>query len=178
MSPRMLTQTALLLALALALHQVERLLPFSLLPYPGVKLGLGNLVTLLTLFLLRPYHALLFAVLRNLLTAWFAGLSGLVFALTGALLAFAVMSLLAWSIPRDISLPALSAAGAITHNIGQLIVAAWLSQTPAIFSYLPVLCISGTLSGVAIGLAARFLLRAMKDSKRYSLHEHLLPLLD
>ena len=173
---RRLTLIALLLALALALHQAERLLPFAL-PFPGVKPGLSNLVTILSLFLLPSYLAFAFVIVRSLLTAALGGFSGLVFSLWGGVLAFTLMTNLAYSWPRHFSLPGISVAAAIMHNLGQLMVAAVLSQTPALILYLPTLIIAGSISGFAIGYTGRLLLRALYKSGLVVFNEQLLPLI-
>jgi len=169
--------TALLLALAVALHQLERLLPLPILPYPGVKLGLGNLVTLASLFLLTYRQALLFVLLRVLLTSALGSFSGFLFSLSGALSSFILMSSLAYTWPRHFSLPGLSVAGAVTHNFGQLLVAAGLSGSFAFVLYLPVLLFSGIISGLAIGLTAHLLLKALAAQGRWQLNPRLTPLL-
>ena len=62
---RQLTLCAMLTALALALSWVERFLPLSLLiPLPGIKLGLANIVTLFALYALGPAQALLILLCR------------------------------------------------------------------------------------------------------------------
>lgn len=45
-----------------------------------------------------------------------------------------------------------SVAGAISHNIGQIIVAIFVTQTSQLMYYLPILLFTGTISGVIIGL--------------------------
>ena len=177
MSSHKIALFAILLALALGLHQVERLLPLPILPYPGVKLGLGNLVTLVSLFILSPREAGVFVVLRALLTSFITGFSGLIFSLTGALLAFGVMCSLSYLWPQYFSLAVVSIAGATAHNLGQILVASSLIGNFAIFYYLPVLMVSALLSGLAIGLTAILLLKALHRSGVIPLHQRLLPLL-
>ena len=48
------------------------------------------------------------------------------------------------------------------HNLGQLTVAVWISQTPGIFGYLPVLLLSGMVTGLFTGIAAQAVLRRLK----------------
>ena len=85
---------ALLTALALGLSYVERLIPLGLLiPLPGIKLGLANVVTLFALCFLGLGPAFAVLIARCFLGSLFAGsLSGLVFSLTGGLLAMVVMA--------------------------------------------------------------------------------------
>ena len=178
MTTRSLTLIALLLALALCLHQVERLFPLALIPYPGVKLGLGNLVTLVSLFVLSRSQALLFVFLRSLLTAVLGSFSGFLFSLTGAMLAFALMCSLSYAWPAQFSLPGLSIAGAVAHNFGQLLVAAFLTGGFAIVLYLPVLLFSAVISGLVIGIIAAQLLKALHKSQKVVLNPRLLPLIE
>ena len=55
-----------------------------------------------------------------------------------------------------------SVAGGVSHNIGQIIAAVLLMETNAIFYYLPVLLITGTVTGVVIGIVAAMVLRRLK----------------
>ena len=86
---------AIMIALALALSYAERFIPLQLvIPLPGVKLGLANVVTLVALYQLKSRYALAILVPRCILGALFGGgITGLLFSLTGGLLALLVMSL-------------------------------------------------------------------------------------
>ncbi len=42
--------------------------------------------------------------------------------------------------------------GGVFHNIGQLSMAAWITETAGVFSYLPVLLVTGVITGGVIGL--------------------------
>ena len=96
LTTRQLTLCAVLTALALALSYVENFLPLALvIPLPGVKLGLANLVTVFALYALGPGQALLILIARCTLGAMFAGnLNALLYSLLGGLAAMAVMTLL------------------------------------------------------------------------------------
>ena len=93
---RQLTLCAMLTALALALSWAERFLPLSLLiPLPGIKLGLANIVTLFALYALGPAQALGILLCRCTLGAFFAGnLNALIYSLFGGLTAMLTMILL------------------------------------------------------------------------------------
>ena len=89
---RKIAAGALLVALALALSVAEKLLPIgAIIPVPGVKLGLANVVTMLALFYIGAPGALVILVTRCLLGALFSGITALLFSLTGGLLALVVM---------------------------------------------------------------------------------------
>ena len=91
-----LALAAVLTALALGLSTLENLFPVSLLvPLPGIKLGLANIVTVFALYRLGAPFALAILVARCLLGAMFAGnVSALLFSLMGGVLAMLVMILL------------------------------------------------------------------------------------
>ena len=60
LTTRELTVCAMLVALALALSYLENFFPLSLvIPLPGVKLGLANVVTLFALYAPAPVQAAL-----------------------------------------------------------------------------------------------------------------------
>ena len=88
-SVRRLTRCAVLTALALAISVCEGLVPLSvLIPLPGLRLGLANLVTVYALCRLSGREALGILVSRCLLGAVVGGnLTALAFSLTGGLLA-------------------------------------------------------------------------------------------
>ena len=69
-SVRRLTRCAVLTALALAISVCEGLVPLTvLIPLPGLRLGLANLVTVYALCILSSREALAILVSRCLLSA-------------------------------------------------------------------------------------------------------------
>ena len=117
---RELTLCAVLSALALALSYMESFFPLALIvPLPGVKLGLANIVTVFALYQLGAAPALCILVARCLLGSLFAGnASALLFSLLGGTLAMLVM--LALSRLPGLSVYGVSIGGAAGHNIGQM----------------------------------------------------------
>lgn len=91
----------LLTALALALGYLEHLLPLQLLvPLPGIKLGLSNIVTLFALIALGKRYAFSILLARCLLQGMlFGSVPSLAFSLSGGILAMLVMSLLKQGYP-------------------------------------------------------------------------------
>lgn len=155
MTVRRITRAAVLTAVALGLFILELRLP-SPVPIPGVKLGLANIVTVFSLFLLGPADTFWILLTRILLGSIFAGqIMALAYSLAGGTLCYLVMLALRRVVtPRQIW--AASIAGALAHNIGQITVAILVTSTPALLSYLPVLTVSGILTGLFTGLAAQF----------------------
>lgn len=159
-----------ILALALVLSYVESLIPFYF-GIPGVKLGLTNLVIVLMLFCMGTKEALLISVLRILLSGFlFGNLFSILYSFAGGLLSFLVMFLLRRF--TSLHVTSVSVAGGITHNIGQLIVAALVVETYNIMYYAPILLIAGLMTGFLIGiLAQEIILRLNKAGIRKSWEE-------
>lgn len=165
MSVRQLTLCAVLTALALALSYVESFFPLSvLIPLPGIKLGLANIVTVFALYALGAGEALLILLARCLLGAMFAGnLNALIFSVLGGLSAMVMMILL--SHLKKLSIYGVSIGGAAAHNCGQIVAAIITLGSPAPLAYLPVLLGVSLLTGALTGFIASLLFRAMKNSK-------------
>ena len=157
-----LTLCAVLIALALALSYTERFIPLQMVvPLPGVKLGLANIVTLMALYLMGPKAAFAILIPRCIFGAVFGGgITGLAFSLTGGLLAMCVMAL-ARKLPI-FSIYGVSILGAAAHNIGQILAAMVLMHSVYIGAYLPYLLIVALFTGFATGAAGAGVLRALK----------------
>lgn len=160
-----ITLCALLIALALALSYTERFIPLQMvIPLPGVKLGLANIVTLIALYLLGPKYAFGILIPRCIFGAVFGGgITGLAFSLTGGLLAMATMSL-ARKLPV-FSIYGVSILGAAAHNIGQILAAMVLMNSVYIGAYLPYLLFVALFTGFATGAAGAGVLKAVRISK-------------
>ena len=148
--------SALFASLALIFSYVEAILPAA--PgIPGIKLGIANLVVIIAMYRLDLRYALVINLIRILLAGFmFNGLYGAVYSLCGCLVSYVVMCILYKS--GLFSVIGVSMGGGAAHNIGQLCIAAVLVSSPQIFYYLPVLILSGTVSGILIGWLGRVLL--------------------
>lgn len=158
-----LARCAVLTALALALSMAEGLLPLTvLIPLPGLRLGLANLVTVFALCRLSGRETLLILVARCLLGAIGAGnLTALVFSLTGGVLALAVMALLLRG--SGLSLVGVSMAGAAAHHVGQILAASAVLGTWAPAAYLPALLTASVVTGGVIGLVSMLLVHRLPE---------------
>ena len=151
----------LLTALALIIFTVEAQLP-PLVPIPGVKLGLANVITVYAMFCLGPRDTLMILLCRVFLGSVFSGqMMTLAYSLSGGLLCYAVMLPLR-KIVTDHQIWVCSVIGAIAHNVGQMIAAVVIAQTVQLLMYLPVLLISGVIAGLITGLAAQFTIERLK----------------
>lgn len=163
-----LTLLSICLALSLMLFFVELRLPLVV-AVPGFKLGLANIVTVAALRLFRAREALLLLVLRIVLGAAFAGsLPALSFSLAGGLLALSVGVLLLRAAQR-VPLALLGVAGALSHNVGQLLAAAFWLGTLDVFYYAPMLFALAVFTGFATGFLTQEILRRLPlENKKIS----------
>ena len=162
MKTRKIAYLGVFLALALILSYVESLIPFYL-GIPGVKLGLTNLIVVVMLYCTWTKEAFGVSVARILLAGFlFGNLFSILYSLAGGVLSFIVMCLLKKT--GRFHVISVSVTGGISHNLGQLIAAAFVVETYDIFYYMPFLLIAGVATGFVIGmLAQEFILRFEKQ---------------
>ena len=161
MSSRRLARYALLTALAMALSWLESLVPLAGAVPPGVKLGLTNLVVIFALYRMSLRDAAAISLIRVVLVAFTFGNSySFAYSLAGAALSLAVMALLKRS--RKFSLLGISVAGAVSHNIAQVLVAMAVMETARLAWYLPVLLVSGIAAGVCVGAAGALIVKRIR----------------
>lgn len=152
---RRVTADAMLVSLALVLAIAERWIPLELLiPVPGLKLGLANIVTLVALLRMRPADAAAILMIRILIMGTITGLTAMLFSLGGGVLALLTMWLLSRWEDRVFSVIGISLAGAAAHNIGQVCVAGLVMGEPLlILTYMPALLLTGLGTGLLTGVA-------------------------
>ncbi len=147
----------LLIALAFVLSYIETLFPVYL-GAPGVKLGLANLVTVIALYGLGVKEAFAINLVRVILAGFtFGNMASILFGLAGAFLSLLLMALCKHF--RLFDMVGISILGGVAHNIGQFLIAAFVTKTFGVFSYLPVLLIAGTVAGALIGLLGGLILK-------------------
>ena len=125
------------LALSLVAAYIENLIPIQV-GVPGVKLGLANIVTMVILYTLGFVAAALLSAAR-------IRLSGMLFGR-----GFAMVSSAAGAV---------SVAGGVFHNVGQILVAMAVLETGALLYYLPILVVSGLAAGIVTGIISGILIK-------------------
>ena len=156
MKTKKLTLLALLAAIALTIFMVEAQIP-ALVPIPGIKLGLANIVTVFTVFTLGAKEGAAVLFVRIFLGAVFAGnFSTIFYSAAGGACAIGVTILLKKVLTKK-QLWVAGALGAIAHSIGQMAMAMALTGTPGLIAYLPVMIVVSILTGTFTGLCAQFL---------------------
>lgn len=160
-----ISYSALFIALAMIFSYIEFLLPLPIL-IPGVKLGLANLVIVVPLYLFGAKTALVISVVRILLVgATFGNLSTMLYSMAGGMLSL-LMMVLAKKI-KNISPVGVSVVGGVFHNVGQIVVAMLVIESVKLVYYLPVLVISGAVTGFLVGvLVTQVLCRLEKRGQR------------
>ena len=162
MKVKKITQMAMLTAIALTIFMIEAQIP-ALVPIPGVKLGLANIVTVFAVFALGPREAAMILFVRIFLGAAFAGnFSTILYSGAGGLLAILVTIGLRKILTHQ-QLWVAGAIGAIFHSIGQMAVAVAVTGTPGILVYLPMMILCSIITGVFTGLCAQLLLNRGKN---------------
>ncbi len=140
----------LLIALAFIFSYVEALIPLPL-PIPGIKLGLANLVNVVGLYTVGIAGTLVVGLLRIVMVGFtFSNPGSMLYALSGGVLSLTVMGLAkktGWLDKTGVSI-----LGGVFHNIGQLSMAAWITKTAGVFTYLPLLLVAGIITGAVIGV--------------------------
>ncbi len=163
MNVRKLCTLALLTAAALVIFVAEAQIP-PVIAVPGVKLGLSNIIVLLTMYLYGRREGAIVLGLKIVLGSVFAGqLMSFFYSAAGGLLCMAVMALLK-GILTEKQIWATSAFGAAAHNIGQLIVAIAILGTEKLVWYLPVLLASGVITGLFTGLCSQITLPRLRKA--------------
>ena len=162
MKVRKLTRMAMLTAIALTIFMIEAQIP-PLVPIPGIKLGLANIVTVFAVFALGPKEAASILFARIFLGAVFAGnFSTILYSGAGGLCAILVTI----GLRKILSLQQLWVAGALSaigHSIGQMAIAIAITATPSLAVYLPVMILCSVITGLFTGLCAQLLLNRGND---------------
>ncbi len=158
MNTKKLTQLALLSAVSLIIFIIELQIP-NLVPIPGVKLGLANIVTVYAVYRYKPSEVCLIVFVRISLGSMFGGTAmSFLYSLGGAVCCLCGMLLLKKVIPLSY-LWMSSPCGAVFHNIGQIIVAMLIMRTSAVIVYLPTLMVTGIIAGLFTGVCGQILVR-------------------
>ena len=157
-----LTLAALLTAAGLVVFVIEAQLP-PLTAIPGIKPGLSNVFTMLTLFWVGPGWALGTMFVRVSLGSLLTGQTmAFFYSLSGGFAAFLVM----WALRKPLGeqkLWVLSAFGAMGHNLGQMAAAVITLGNTMVLGYLPFLLAVSLVTGTLTGFVAGLLFRAMRN---------------
>lgn len=143
---------SVLISLALIFSYIEALIPIDF-GIPGVKLGLANVVSIITLYIFGFYYALFVTLIRVVLSGLlFGNMFSIIYSLSGGLISLIIMYLLKET--NKFSIVGVSIGGGVFHNVGQLLIAVLIIEQLKLYFYLPILIISGVLMGTLIGIVS------------------------
>ena len=143
------------------LAYVEVLLPPLFSAIPGIKLGLPNIVIIFVLYNFGFVSAATVSFIRvTAVSLLFGNPMTFAYSIAGAILSLLIMAMLKKS--NILSTVGVSVAGGVFHNVGQILMAIVLLGTAELSYYLIVLAITGTISGIFVGLCGVFAIRRVK----------------
>jgi len=154
--------TGLLFAIALILSLVESIFPVMPMVVPGVKFGLSNIIVMYAIFFLGAREAYFIAILKAIFVFFTRGFIASTLSLSGGLLSITCMLLALFLLKEKISIIGISIIGAVSHNIGQFIVVSIIYVGISLWFYLPVLLISGVITGLLTATLLKILLPVLK----------------
>ena len=147
---------ALTVSLAMILSFVESQIP-AFVAIPGVKMGLANIAVVFALYKFGWKEAAVISLIRVFLVSLlFGNAAALMYSAAGAILSLAGMIVMKRT--GLFSCTAVSVAGGVLHNAGQILMACLILETARLTYYLPILIISGTLAGIVIGVVSAILI--------------------
>lgn len=171
-----ITWLGLLLSVSLILGYVEHLVPIYL-GVPGAKLGLPNLAILLTIYFVGSKEGFMLNMTRIILSTFlFSNLYMMMYSLAGGIVSFCIMMLCKRT--NHFSIIGVSIAGAVSHNVGQIMIALIVVNTVGVLYYIPMLLVMGMLTGFVIGFLLKQIMPHLehlmvhsKEGQNDSLHK-------
>lgn len=160
--PKSVAFIGIFVALAMIFAYIEALIPPIFPAIPGIKMGLPNIIIVFLLYRKSLKSAAAVSLLRIILiNTLFGNAMGFLYSLAGGILSFLVMLFLKKL--KIFSAVGVSVAGGVMHNVGQILMAMLLLETSQLAYYLVVLTITGTISGILIGLCGAVLIKRFPD---------------
>lgn len=159
---RKTVKLGILISFAIIISLFESMMPIPI-PVPGVKLGLSNIVLLVTLLLFGLKEGFIVAVSKSVLMVLVSGrLGALPYSLTGTMFAMISMYLSYKYLSKWLSLIGISEIGSLFFNLGQLLVASFILNNMNILLYLPAMALMGVVTGYIVGITSKFVLERLK----------------
>ncbi len=153
----------LLTAMMLVLGFIESMIPVAA-GVPGIKLGLSNGVLIFALYMLDAPTAFVLMIVKVVLSGlMFGGVSAMLYAMAGGVLSMLTMILLK---RFHFHMVVISMFGAVMHNVGQVVMAMLVLQTPKLMYYLAILMLVGLFMGAVTGIAAKATISHIKKLRK------------
>ena len=163
MSTKKVARLSLFTALALIMSLVESALPPLFWFAPGAKLGLANLLSLITLFTDGVIGGYVVLIIRVLLSSVFGGnFSALLYALPAGIISYSIQVLLVKFCLKKIGVVSVSIVGGVIHNAVQMVIASIITGVN-VYSLTIYSLPAGFVAGLFVGLVAYFTLKHLPD---------------
>lgn len=155
---------SVLVSVGLALSVLESAIPLPI-AFPGARLGLSNMVVLITLVVFGFKDGITVAMLKSAVLMLVTGsVSSFIYSFSGAVLSCIAMYIGYRFFSKIFSLIGVSILGALSHNFAQISVATIIMSNLKIYTYLPFLMLISIFSGYFVGLASTYIIRNLRVS--------------
>lgn len=155
---------SLLVSIGLGLSLVESSMPIPI-PIPGARLGLSNIIVLVTIVVFGIKEGLIVSGLKSVILMLITGsVSSFIYSFMGAVLSCVVMYIVYKYFTKIFSLIGVSIFGALAHNFAQVTVASFILNNIKIYTYLPFLMLTSLFTGYFVGLGSRYIIRNLQKS--------------
>lgn len=162
MNTRKVVFLSLMISVSIVLSIVESSVSLLIFAFPGFKLGLANIATMVVVFTLGRKEGALVAIARILLVGLiYSGLFTPSFwiSISGGLLALTVLLVLKGT---KLSLMTISILSALMHMVGQIIAAMIVVNTSSLIYLLPIMILISIPTGLITGYLALRIIKSFK----------------
>lgn len=155
---------SILVSIGLALSVLESSIPLPI-AIPGARLGLSNMVVLITLVVFGFKEGLIVSGLKSIVLMLVTGsISSFIYSFSGAIVSCVLMYLVYNYFSKIFSLIGVSIFGALFHNFAQVTVASIMLSNSRIYTYLPFLMLTSIFTGYFVGLSSTYIIKNLKKS--------------
>lgn len=153
---------SILVAIGLGLSVIESMIPLPI-TVPGAKLGLSNMVVLVTLVVFGLKEGITVALLKSIVLMLVTGsISSFIYSFSGALLSSIAMSIGYKYFSTVFSLIGISILGALFHNFAQITMASLMMNNMRIYTYLPFLMLTSLFTGYFVGVTSSYIIKNLE----------------
>lgn len=153
---------SILVSIGLALSVLESAIPLPI-AMPGARLGLSNMVVLVTIIIFGFKEGITVSMLKSIVLVLVTGsISSFIYSFSGAILSCIVMYLAYRFFSSIFSLMGVSILGALSHVTAQISVASLMMNNAKIYTYLPFLMLTSIFTGYFVGLSSTYIVKNLK----------------
>lgn len=155
---------SILVSIGLALSIIESTIPLPII-IPGARLGLSNMVVLITLVMFGLNEGMAVSGLKSIVLMLVTGsISSLIYSFAGSIISCLVMYIIYKYFSKTFSLIGVSIFGALTHNFVQVSIASIMLKNMRIYTYLPFLMLTSIFTGYFVGLASIYIIKNLRKN--------------